>query len=63
MAEVAAFSWIDTKEVRPVDSKAYALLNDSERPISASVMDALRSYDVQPIPWSKRDDIRMELAA
>lgn len=63
MAEITAFSWIDTKEVRPVDSKAYALLNDSERPISAGVVDTLRHWDVQPIPWSKRDDIRMELAA
>jgi hypothetical protein len=63
MAEAAAFAWIDTKEVRPVASKAYALLNDSEHPISAGVIDALRSYDVQPIPWSKRGDIRMELAA
>lgn len=63
MAEVAAFSWIDTKEVRPVDSKAYALLNDSEQPVSAGVIDALRSYDVQPVPWSRRDDVRRELAA
>ena len=62
-AQAVAFSWIDTKEVRPVDSTAYALLNDSEQPVSAGVIDALRSYDVQPIPWSKRDDIRMELAA
>jgi hypothetical protein len=62
-AQAVAFSWIDTKEVRPVDSKAYALLNDSEQPISAGVIDALQSYDVQPIPWSKREHIRMELAA
>jgi hypothetical protein len=62
-AQAVAFSWIDTKEVRPVDSKAYALLNDSELPISAGVIDALRSYDVQPVPWTKRDDIRAELAA
>ena len=61
--QAVAFSWIDTKEVRPVDSMAYALLNDSEQPVSAGVIDALRSYDVQPIPWTKRDDIRMELAA
>jgi len=62
-AQAVAFSWIDTKEVRPMDSKAYALLNDSEQPVSAGVIDALRSYDVQPIPWSKRDDVRTELAA
>jgi len=63
MAGLMVFSWIDTKEARPVDSKAYALLNDSERPIPTGVMDTLRSHDVQPIPWSRREDIRMELAA
>ncbi len=63
MAEAVAFMWIDTKEVRPADSRVYALLNDSEQPVSAGVMDALRSYDVLPIPWTKRDDVRMELAA
>ncbi|MCU0916866.1 MAG: DUF1829 domain-containing protein, partial [Planctomycetes bacterium] len=63
MAEAVAFSWIDTKQVRPVDSKAYALLNDTDHAIPPGVVEALASYDVQPIPWSKRDNIRMELAA
>ncbi len=62
-AEVIAFAWIDTKEVRSHDSQAYALLNDSEQQISTAVSDALRSYDVTPIPWSDRDSIRNELAA
>ena len=62
-AQAVAFSWIDTKEVRPPDSKAYAILNDSEQSISPAVVDALRSYDVNPIPWSIREDVREELAA
>ncbi len=62
-AETLAFSWIDTKEVRPSDSRAYALLNDSERTISTAVADALRSYEVNPILWSRRDEARQELAA
>lgn len=62
-AQVVAFSWIDTKEVRPPDSKAYAFLNDLEHTISSSVLDALRNYDVHPIPWSQRDQIQDELAA
>jgi hypothetical protein len=62
-AQVLAFSWIDTKEVRPPESRAYALLNDSDQTISTSVVDALRSYDVNPILWSKREDVRKELAA
>src|SRR4030042_2343547 len=62
-AQVLAFSWIDTKEVRPPDSRAYALLNDSDQTISTSVLDALRNYDVNPILWSRREEVRKELAA
>lgn len=62
-AEVLAFSWIDTKEVRPPDSRAYAFLNDSEQTISMSVVDALRNYAVNPILWSAREAVRQELAA
>ncbi|MBM3303442.1 MAG: DUF1828 domain-containing protein, partial [Deltaproteobacteria bacterium] len=36
-AQVVAFSWIDTKEVRPATSRAYAFLNDSEHVPSGSV--------------------------
>ena len=62
-AQAVAFSWIDTKEVRPPDSKAYAFLNDLENPVSTTVLDALRNYDVMPVMWSKRDELREELAA
>ena len=62
-AGATAFAWIDTKEVRAPDSRAYALLNDSERAVSSSVMDALQSYDVRPIPWSKRQAVVEELTA
>lgn len=53
-----AFSWIDTKDVRPPDSRAYAFLNDSDRIISATVLDALRNYDVSPVLWTKREGVR-----
>lgn len=62
-AQAVAFSWIDTKEVRAPDSKAYAILNDSEQMISAAVTDALRNYEVQPIPWKERHLALSELAA
>lgn len=62
-SQAVAFSWIDTKEVRPANSRAYAFLNDSEHTPSASVMDALKNYDVNPILWSKREEIREEMAA
>jgi hypothetical protein len=61
-AQAVAFAWIDTKEVRPPDSKAYAFLNDSDQAVSSGVLDALRSYQVRPVPWSAREDVREELA-
>lgn len=62
-AQAMAFSWVDTKDVRPPESRAYAILNDSEHPVSESVLDAMRNYDVRPVLWSERDAIRLELAA
>ena len=61
--QAVTFSWIDTREVRPLDSRAYALLNDSEQMVSQSVLDALSNYEVRPIPWSQRESVRAELAA
>ena len=62
-AQAMAFSWIDTKEVRPSEARAYAILNDSEQPISESVLEALRNYDVTPVLWTARERVREELAA
>ncbi len=63
MAEAVAFSWIDTKEVRLPNSRAYAFLNDAEHVASPSVIDALRNYDVHPVLWGARLDVVEELAA
>lgn len=62
-AQSVAFSWIDTKEVRPDNSRAYAFLNDSEHIPSVSVIDALKNYDVNPVLWSRRNEMQEELAA
>ena len=62
-AQTVTFAWVDTKDVRAGESVAYAILNDSDRPISQAVPDALRNYDVRPITWSNREKAREELAA
>jgi hypothetical protein len=62
-SQAIAFSWIDTREVRPADSRAYVLLNDSEQTIPQAALDAMSNYEVRPVPWSKRDSVRDELAA
>ncbi len=62
-AQSMAFSWIDTREVRSPESCAYAILNDSDQPVSANVLSAMRNYGVRCVPWSDREGAREELAA
>lgn len=62
-AQSMIFSWMDTKGTRPPDSKAYAILNDSEKEVPATIIGALKNHDVEPVPWSKREAVKDELAA
>lgn len=62
-AQNTAFAWVDIKESRPAGSVAYAVLNDRDRTISEAVTEALTSYEINPLPWSKRDEFRDRLAA
>ncbi|MEA3245626.1 MAG: DUF1829 domain-containing protein [Gemmatimonadota bacterium] len=63
IAETLAFAWIDTREVRAPQSRFYALLNDEDRAPSGAIVDALRSYEIVPVPWSERDSVRQELVS
>jgi hypothetical protein len=56
-------SWEDTKETRPSDSIAFAILNDREKKIANEMVDALRNYHITPIAWSQREQYRDRLAA
>ncbi len=62
-AQAMILSWVDTREVRASDSQAYALINDAERSVPQAVFDALRGYEVTPVPWRQRESVREELAA
>jgi len=53
---------VDTKEVRPAESRFYAFLNENRAP-STTIVDALANYDIVPVIWSARDSVRQELAA
>ena len=57
------FSWLDTRDVRPPDSVAVAILNDQEKTIPGAVFDALREYEIEPVCWSGREASRERLAA
>ncbi len=63
MAQAAAFAWMDTRESRPAESRAYAILNDSDKAVPDIILAALRNYDVGPVLWSEREQARSELAA
>lgn len=56
------FAWMDTRETRPPESRAYAVLNDLERTVRADVVDAFQSYSITPVKWSERERVREELA-
>ena len=62
-AQALVFAWLDTREVRPQESIAYALLNDGEHPVSPDVIEALKSYSINPIFWSLRESVRIEFAS
>ena len=61
-AESMVFSWVDTKEIRPPETQAYAILNDAE-PIPDSVYGALSAYGVNHVTWRNRDEYAEQLAA
>jgi len=61
-AQQMAFSWIDTKDIRAPDSKAYAILNDNDYSLNSGVVDALINYDVVPVFWSKREQSQEALS-
>lgn len=62
-AQSYAFAWIDIKETRAKQASALALLNDNDRAVSTTVTEAFSAYGITPVLWSRRDQVREELAA
>jgi len=63
MAQNSIMAWVDTKDIRSKGSQAYAILNDSEKPISTNVVSAFKPYDMTPLLWSQREDHLYKLTA
>jgi len=55
------FAWTDTKEVRPPNSVAYAVLNDLDKSLSPDIQSAFQHYAVKTMLWSERDRFIPEL--
>lgn len=62
-ASAFLFAWTDTREVRPANSKAYAVLNDQHGSLKQEVINAFDHYEVQTILWSQRNKFVRDLAA
>ena len=62
-AQVAVFAWTDMREVRSIDVRMYAFLNDVEQHAPAGVVEAMSNYGVIPVPWSDRQRVAPELVA
>jgi len=62
-AQSFILAWLDTRQVRPPDSKAYAVLNDDEQTVTGGVLDAFRNWQIQPVLFSSRVEVVAELAA
>jgi len=56
-------SWTEIAKVRPPNSAAYGVLNDTEQSINPDLISALKRYSIKGLPWSRRDEYVEELAA
>ncbi|MEX1071115.1 MAG: DUF1829 domain-containing protein [Anaerolineales bacterium] len=62
MAQNLVFAWFDTRNVRPENSQMYAILNDSISAPASTITEALTSYEIKPVLWTKREAVYAELA-
>jgi hypothetical protein len=62
-AQNYAFAWMDTKPARAENAIAYAFINDNERLVPTSVVDAFSAYGINSILWSEREMSRDVLVA
>lgn len=62
-AKTIIFSWQDTINTRPGDSRLYTFIHDTDRKVSSDALAALSEYSISPIVWSKRDQFASALIA
>lgn len=55
--------WLDTQEVRAENSKAYVIANDNNKNVPGNMIEALKEYQIETIPWSQRNKSIDKLAA
>jgi hypothetical protein len=55
-------AWVDIRSAREINATAYAFVNDTLKPMPPAIAQALRKYDIEPIPWSSREEVALALA-
>ena len=58
-----AFAWVDISDKRTPGAKAFAVLNDSDVSVGDNLSEALQQYNVNPLLWSDKDKMLIELTA
>jgi hypothetical protein len=56
-------AWQDTRDARPRESEAIAILNDVEKSVPHGSLEALANYGITAIRWTERDEHVEALAA
>ena len=62
-AKRTAFNWEDTREALGGEYRAFAMLNDKEKPIPERVSKALLNYGIQPLKYSEPEEAIRQLHA
>jgi len=57
------FNWTDIVDTRDKGAELYTFISDTEKATSKDLLTALSEYDIQSVPWSKREDFAEILSA
>jgi hypothetical protein len=62
-AKQLLFKWSDVRDTRARGASLFALLNDAEAKVPPTLLDAMSTYGIHPVPWSRRGDALKTLAS
>ena len=57
------FAWNDTISMRSSNTKLYTFVNDINKKVSNTCLDALKGYGITPVTWAHRKEIINDLIA
>lgn len=62
-ARYTVFNWNDTQEARNDEMHLYTFIQDTEKKVPNSAINALEQYNITPILWSNRNKYITQLAS